>query len=481
MRNRILTSTVFVCGCLSGETGGSAPDGGLPLGGAPAPGSPSAAPPSVAPSEPPPPPPNRLLPEDLKFEGLFRVPTGPLAEGANASLAYGGAAFASRVVDGQRRFFFTGHRDANDPLVELAAPDGLGQTLETAPTASVVRYWGDIYGGRKVTHDEPDPTKPNFNWTEGLLWDESAQRLFFSYGNWYAAARLNNPVLGAVSLGADGSVQTQGPWRTTAEPQQTRSFAVFLTPTLSAATGGAALGLGGKMQSINASASWGPVLHAIDAPAPDRPAAPPLDVGTGTWADESLLDARTLAHHPIEPLEHRTPRPADYDVARNPDGTVDSAGTQPPQGDVGFWTELDEAAGAVFVQAGGGTRGALVYAGGEAYGFMWYGPDLEHEVMDGRGYDGTGNHAERYRTMLWFVDEADLVAAAEGRLEPHAVHPYARVELATQFPELGFTAGWAAGQPVFAPDEGRLYVPFPKGARQGRDPYPVVAVFRVKD
>jgi hypothetical protein len=422
-----------------------------------------------------------LLPEDLKFEGLFRVPTGPLAEGENASLAYGGAAFASRVVDGQRRFFFTGHRDANDPLVELAAPDGLGQTLESAPTATVVRYWGDIYGGRKVTHDEPDPTKPNFNWTEGLLWDESAQRLFFSYGNWYAAARLNNPVLGAVSLGADGSVQTQGPWRTTAEPQQTRSFAVFLTPTLSAATGGAELGLGGKMQSINASASWGPVLHAIDAPAPDRPAAPPLDVGTGTWADESLLDARTLAYHPIEPLEHRTPRPADYDVARNPDGTVDSAGTQSPQGDLGFWTELDEASGAVFVQAGGGTRGALVYAGGEAYGFMWYGPDLEHEVMDGRGYDGTGNHAERYRTMLWFVDEADLVAAAEGRLEPHAVHPYARVELATQFPELGFTAGWAAGQPVFAPDEGRLYVPFPKGARQGRDPYPVVAVFRVKD
>lgn len=62
------------------------------------------------------------------------------------------------------------------------------------------------------------------------------------------------PVMGATLLGADGSITVQGPWRTTSDSQQTRSFALFLRDALSVATGGATIGLGGKIQSINASA-----------------------------------------------------------------------------------------------------------------------------------------------------------------------------------------------------------------------------------
>ena len=423
---------------------------------------------TVAPLSPDPPRADRFQPGDLVFEGFFRVPTGQLGASEYATLAYGGAAMASRVVDGQRRFLLTGHRYANDPLIELVAPEGLASTPDAAPVAAVFRYWGDIYGGLKVTADEPDPSEPNANWTEGLLWDDAGQRLLWSYGNWYAASGANNPVLGATVLGADGRMTVQGPWRTTAPSQQTRSFAVELSPAVSAASGGAALGLGGKMQSINATASWGPSLHAITVPTANLP------VGT-------TLDARPLASHPIDPTGRRSPRAADYQVARNPDGSVDTAGTEPTAGGAGYWTELDETSGAAFVRSGSGDRGALVYSGGQAYGLIWYGNDLEHGVADGRGYNGSGNHAESYRPVLWFVSEADLAAAASGGLAPHEVNPYATVDLVAQFPQLAPVAGLSAGQPVFAEDEARLYVPFPGGTVLDGQPFPLVAVFAVAD
>ncbi|MEI6253124.1 MAG: hypothetical protein WCP30_09990, partial [Mycobacteriaceae bacterium] len=419
---------------------------------------------AVSPAEQPPPAAGQLRPADLAFEGFFRVPTGQLGTGKYATLAYGGTAMTSRVVDGQRHFLLTGHRYANDPLVELVAPANLSDTPGSAPVATLYRYWGDIYGGRKVTADEPDPTQANTNWTEGLLWDDANQRVLWSYGNWYAAQRVNNPVLGATVLGTDGSTTVQGPWRTTAESQQTRSFAVFLSSAVSAATGGATLGLGGKMQSINASASWGPSLHVI---------------GSATGDPSTPITARTLISHPISPTSRRTPRAADYEVARNPDGSLDSAGTEPPVDGVGFWTELDETTGAVFVHTGSDARSALVYSGGQASGLIWYGPDLEYGVADGRGYNGKGNHAQAYRPVLWFVSEADVVAAAEGRLTPEQVNPYATVDLITQFPELSFLSGLSAGQPVFAEDEGRLYVPFAGGTTDGREPYPLIAVFSI--
>lgn len=404
----------------------------------------------------------QLRPADVSFEGFFRVPTGQLAVGQYATLAYGGAALASRMVDGQRHFFLTGHRYANDPVVEIVSPATLGRTPGAAPVADVWRYWGDIYGGRKITAEESDPTRANANWTEGLLWDEAGQRLLWSYGNWYAALAVNNPVLGATELNADGSPTVQGAWRTTAPSQQTRSFAMFLSPAVSAATGGASIGLGGKMQSINATASWGPSLYVIDSATGD----------SGT-----ALPARALSSHPITPAGQRTPRSADYEVARNPDGSLDSAGTLPPVNGVGFWTELDETTGAVFAHNGSQTRSALIYTGGQASGLIWYGPDREHGVADGRGYNGSGNHAENFRPMLWLVSEADLAAVAEGRLAPENLNPYAAVDLTEQFPELAFLSGLSAGQPVFAEDEGRLYVPFVGGDTVGGEPYPLIAVF----
>ena len=419
---------------------------------------------AVSPAEQPAPGSGQLRPADLVFEGLFRVPAGQLGAGQYASLAYGGAALATRVVDGTRHFFLTGHRYENDPLVEIVAPSVLGDRPGIAPVATVYRYWGDIYGGRKITAEESDPTQSNANWTEGLLWDEAGQRVLWSYGNWYAAQHVNNPVLGATVLAADGSITVKGPWRTTSESQQTRSFAVFLSRAVSAATGGAVLGLGGKMQSINASASWGPSLHVI---------------GSTTSDPGSPISARALISHPISPASRRTPRTADYQVARNPDGSLDSAGTEPPVDGVGFWTELDETTGAVFVHTGSDARAALVYSGGQASGLIWYGPDLEHGIADGRGYDGSGNHAQNYRPMLWFVSEEDLVAAAEGRLSPDEINPYTEVDLVEQFPELGFLSGLTAGQPVFAEDEGRLYVPFAGGTTEGGEPYPLIAVFSI--
>lgn len=406
-----------------------------------------------------------LLPADLAFEGFIRVPTGELGPGQYATLAYGGAAMGSRVVDGQRHFFFTGHRYANDPLVELVAPATLGTDPASAPEATLFRYWGDIYGGRKVTSEQPDGSQPNANWTEGLLWDESNQRLLWSYGNWYAADHVNNPVLGSTTLHTDGTVSAQGPWRTSSDSQQTRSFAVFLSPAVSAATGGANLGLGGKMQSINASASWGPSLHAITSPTIDPTDTP--------------LHAQALISHPIAPTSQRTPRAADYRVELNPDGSPDTAGTEPPVAGVGFWTELDETTGAVFVHTGSGERTALVYTGGQASGLIWYGPDLEYGIADGRGYNGSGNHAQDYRPVLWLVSEADVVAVARGELAADQVNPYATIDLTEQFPELAILRGLSAGQPVFAEDEGRLYVPFAGGTVEGGMPYPIIAVFAI--
>lgn len=416
-------------------------------------------------AEEPPPAAGQLRPDDLTFQGFFRVPVGALGAGQYDTLAYGGAALASRVVDGQRHFFLTGHRNANDPVVELIASQSLSSTVASAPVAALYRYWGDIYGGAKVTAEEPDPAQVNANWTEGLLWDDANGRLLWSYGNWYAASHQSNPVLGATVLNPDGTVSVQGTWRTTSDSQQTRSFALFLSRAVSAAAGGATLGLGGRMQSINGSASWGPSLNAIASPTVGSVGA--------------QMETRILASHPISPVGQRSTRTADYQVARNLDGSPDSAGTEPAVDGVGYWTELDETTGAAFVNTGSGSRTALIYTGSQASGLIWYGPDLEHGVADGRGYGGSGNHAETYRPVLWLVSEADLVASAEGLRAPSAVNPYATVDLTAQFPELASLVGLTAGQPVFAADEGRLYVPFEGAVIDEREPYPVIAVFSV--
>ena len=59
------------------------------------------------------------------------------------------------------------------------------------------------------------------------------------------------------------------------------------------------------------------------------------------------------------------------------------------------------------------------------------------------------------------------------------MNPYATIDLMTQFPELGLLQGITAGQPVFAEDEGRLYVPFEGGTIDNREPYPLIAVFSI--
>ncbi|MBU3750575.1 MAG: hypothetical protein FGM52_09000 [Mycobacterium sp.] len=59
------------------------------------------------------------------------------------------------------------------------------------------------------------------------------------------------------------------------------------------------------------------------------------------------------------------------------------------------------------------------------------------------------------------------------------MNPYETIDLIAGSPELGFLRGSSAGQPVFAPDEGRLYVPFAGGSYYDGEPYPLIAVFSV--
>lgn len=371
---------------------------------------------------------------NLKFVGAFKLPQ----QACGASTGYATGCLALRYVDGKPRLFCDTHIQTGGFVYEVSVPKIAKEA--PYPVAEIVQEWGDIYKGRKVKANGEAYQLSEWTPTTGLRWDESGQRLWWTYGEKYNTENQDAPTFGATELKGDQIAAVHGPWRLDA-PQSWQRGGTLEIPAWFADkySEGRRLGVGfGGYYSIFEGGSYGPALLA---------ASPPEKTALG------LPNTRLLGY----PTPNFCVRSANYRHVE------ESWMGRNPAGDVGTWNATDEIGGEIC--AGGG----VWIDAPDRHGILFF-------VTLGTGriaYEEGGVMSEGRQNALYIYNPNDLVEVAEGKQkiwEPMPDHK--------EFKDPpGFT-GRPAGT-AFDPKSGRLYVLWVFAYREGEEAYPMVAVYRV--
>ena len=331
-----------------------------------------------------------LTRSDFTFVGAFAVPQ----EAVGYSTAYASGGFALRHAGGSLHFFATTHVYSGGLVYEMNDP-GLSKT--NPPSARVVRPWGNIYKGHKcLPKSQGGCGLSSGNWTEGMYYDQTLARLYWSYGYWYNVAQSNNAVLGYSTFGASG-VAGYGPWKTSnanGPPSQMVRGGTLRIPDWFAAayTGGRTLGIGfGGYYSGVASASNGPALFATTDPS-----------RTG-----SPLPTTALLAYPGNHLAWRDTRYKDEITHHN------------PKNGHGFWTWADTVEGAgIWLDLP--TKQGVLFFPTLGTGFICY------KCVSGCG----GICTAGYEGSWYIYDPKDLARVAQGHKQSWQIEPvsYFRVK-----------------------------------------------------
>jgi hypothetical protein len=236
-----------------------------------------------------------LRSSDILYRGAIRMPNSSI----DTSATYGG--MTGRVVGGQTHVFLY------DSISATAAPNvwelditGLTPSLDytTAPRASVVRNWGQIYGSARASWTPAGDLKngfaANFNAVGQvcLHWHEPSQRLYWSFVDFYNVNGDPDWTMGMSTLNdSDGSSVGYGPYRLKATDRDGtawyghRSYFFFEHPT----TG--KMLTGGIAHSGDASVPYGPSCYGdADWPTPTTP-------GGHNAANDITLASRYLDYY----------------------------------------------------------------------------------------------------------------------------------------------------------------------------------------
>ncbi len=474
-----------------------------------------------------------LTASDFTYLGCFRCP--PFAfwpsnalggdQAANTAYSYyslGSAPLASRVVNGERRFFIVGHGNSGNQVIEIALPSSLGQDPATAPIAETRDYWngpgGGVYGPNSVR-------KFSRNWpkgggevkTTGLLWDEERQVLWWAIGEVFQTQATGSPVLGYAKLTTPtgspttpASATAYGPWdlAPTISNHTAKGMIVELPAALRPLVGNRRLGMGGAhFHSILGPHDFGPAVIGVDEPTDSS--VPMSPSGGYPWnANRRVLDHVNVlrygngapggidSHGSYEYLR-RARRPPDYSLLgiNEPFPAAGAGGTTVnPQNGVGWWTHTDVTHGAVFVDTG--TRQGMVFTGGVSSGRTWYTTSgyVPHDWRPGDPRFGEAVPAmfdlgerlrigsEFYHPAFYLLSLDDLVTGAT-RGYGHYQQDVAIVRHAKQAPDSTREGGraWPFGAPVYDRESRRLFVIQAPGWREGTEYKPLIHCWQVAD
>ncbi len=146
----------------------------------------------------------------FSYVGSFRMPTS-----AGGQDTFIGGPLTYRYVNGNLQFLSATTQglvyETNYPGVGVSSdPSGL-------PQAQVVNYWGDVYTGQRwVGNNGGDNAMDGSIGTDGLYYDQSSGRLYWSYDYNYNATNPYNPSLGYSTLNAaTGTATGVGAWSLT--------------------------------------------------------------------------------------------------------------------------------------------------------------------------------------------------------------------------------------------------------------------------
>ncbi len=380
---------------------------------------------------------------DFEYIGAFLLPT---TDGGQWSTSYGMTGLAHRYVNGKLQFFTGSHVYSGGLIYEIDYP---GTTkVAPYPQAKVVKYWGDVYSGKKWTDGEGGGAGGaglgGGVWTYGLYYDESLKRLYRNYGHWYNAENPYNPSMGYSDIDDQTGVATGiGAWRMKDRPEKYARGGVMPIPQwfVDKYTNGKNLGIGfGGYFSITNSASLGLALAAINHP----------DIAKNP--DKSSLENTPMMGFPISAPD-RGHRNTDYKSEYD-------GGKWNPENGVGYWTWSDEQYGAArWIETP--TKHGVIFISMLGQGRVWY------ETSD--------RHQER-RSITWFsIDPKDLADSAQGKKKEYEVQPK------YEWMDPNITFGNSNGI-SYDPTTKRLYVLMAYQQKIGCcESYPYVYVYQIKD
>lgn len=393
---------------------------------------------------------------DIHYLGSFYLPQ--YANGWSTAFSNGGLAY--RYVNGNLQFFTTSHVYSGGLVYEFNYP-GLN-TNGVMPVASVVHNWGDVYTSEKwVGNDGGTAQLSSGVETYGLYYDQSLNRLYWSYGHWYNATNPNNPSIGySVLNDATGAATGIGAWSLTNRPEKFDRGGLLRIPQwfANSYTAGKTLGVGfGGYFSIISTGSFGPALAAISDP------------NIAVNPDRSALANVPLVGYPSDAPDrgHRDPNYTSYYDG----GTYPTTpGAWNPANGTGYWTWSDIIYGAAsWIDTS--TLGGVLYVAKVGTGNVYYQTSDRH---------ASGSAFE------WMVyDPRDLAAVASGAKQQWQIQPkYEWID--NSLPVGGYDrAGYAGdggnqvGGVTFDPTTNRLYVLVNGGYKNGVEWYPEMYVYQI--
>jgi len=165
-----------------------------------------------------------LTARDITYLGAVRMPNG-----VDTNYAYGG--MTGRMVNGHVRLFIYGTHVGSgviDGVYEIEDPgSGYSANIGTAPQASLITNWGDVYHGKRMSWDASgNPFNVSYVSPASLAWNDATQLLYWTYFHSYNVSHEPDWGLGATSLDnpTTGASTSYGPWRTVATDGDGRKF-----------------------------------------------------------------------------------------------------------------------------------------------------------------------------------------------------------------------------------------------------------------
>ena len=251
-----------------------------------------------------------LTSSDFTYLGLFRLPWA-----YPQPFSYSRGAMTRRADNGH--FIVAGGTASgiavSEMPIEIAAPTSpaYGTNLATAPVATVVREWGDVYdtvtnenNKRHIRPDAGTGGSESPGWTFGFHWYNG--QLYWTFTSNYMAFYYNTSLGTSVLNDGDGSHTSYGPWRGSLFPNKGLNGVMTDVPAwFQSAYGVGPLATIPSVHGAQASTPYGPTVIAFTPPS------------NGTAADAYDVDGEqsiTLTKLAYFDINHKASRGTNYKI-----------------------------------------------------------------------------------------------------------------------------------------------------------------------
>lgn len=348
------------------------------------------------------PEPGLIQPEDLVYEGAFRLPEGSNGTDwtwSGAAMTYCPEGDSDGPADGYPgSMFATGH-NWHQYVSEISIP---GPVVSSSKDVSQLNTATTIQPFQNIRGDLFDfPVNEDTLGRAGLEYlpspgERSKGRLYFCWGQHYQEDEAG------VSHGSCeldlSNPRRAGAWRIGDFPNYLTNDYIFQIPQSWAAEAAPGMALATGRFRDGGQGARGPSLVAFRPPGDEDPATP-----------DTRLPAVALLRY--------------SDVYAEDDHTLDG------------YHHADEWTGGAWLTAG--TQSAVIFVGTKGLGNCWYGfsdgtvwPDeAPYPPVPPYPHDARGWWSERFVAQIIFYNPEDLAAVARGEMEPHQPQPYATLQI----------------------------------------------------